>query len=98
MSQVNFQHIDLDSFPLPDVSPSRHLLVMRPARRSTSKFAPIDRVYVIDGGSAQTLDYAYGFDLVSTGEFHFGCPIYRVVLVGEGAQHHVSNVLEVVPV
>ena len=96
--QVAFEHIDLDSFPLPEAAPERHLLVIRPARRSASRFAPIDRVYVIDGGSAQTLDYAQGFDLVASGQYHLGCPVHRVILVQEGAQHHVSNVLEVVPV
>ena len=93
-----FQHINLDDFPLPEIQPEHSLLVIRPARRTSTKFGPVDRVYVVDTESTKALDYAMGFDLVATGRFHLGCPVHAILLSNDCAQHHVSNVLEVVPV
>lgn len=98
MCQVAFQHINLDDFPLPEIQPEHSLLVIRPARRTVSKFGPVDRVYVIDTESAKALDYAMGFDMVATGRYHLGCPVHAIILASESPQFHVSNVLEVVAV
>ena len=98
MSQLAFQHIDLDSFPLPITQPEHSLLVIRPARRTVSKFGPVDRVYVVDTESTKALDYAMGFDMVATGRYHLGCPVHAIILASDSPQFHVSNVIEVVPV
>lgn len=96
MCQVAFECINLDDFPLPEID--HHLLIVRPARRTVSKFAQVDRVYVIDGNSVGTINMAYGFDLVPSGEFYLGCPVYRVIMTAESPQFHSSDVLQVVPV
>ena len=98
MCQVAFEILNLDNFPLPETEIDHHLMIVRPARRTASKFGPVDRVYIIDGSSVGTLNMAYGFDLVPSGQQHLGCPVYRVVMTSESPQFHSSQVLQVVPV